>query len=434
MSGADQTVVIVGAGLAGASAAAELRASGFDGAIVLLGEERHRPYERPGLSKGYLQGQVSRDELDFKSAPFYMDKKIGLRLSTAVKAIDRATQTVVTADDARLRYDGLILATGAEARRLNIPGNYLPGVHYLRTIEDADAIATQAARGSRVAVIGGGWIGAVVAASLRRRGNPVVIIAPGRTPLEGVLGHEVGSVLLELHRENGVDLRMGQRAAALLGRGPVEAVATQDNTLIEAGLVVVGVGARPRVELAIAAGLEVADGVVVDEYLRSSDPNILAAGDVASAWHPRLGTRVRVEHWDNARAQGRAAARNLFERARPYDRMPYFYSDQFDVSMEYVGYAPRWDSVVYRGQPAERAFIAFWLTNGAVTAAMSLGVPGVIEPLRGLVGSQATARVDRLRDPAVPLQDLAALTLPGAPAAHTTNDPTLVAARASERC
>lgn len=423
-----QSVVIVGAGLAGASAAAELRKSGFDGEITLLGAEQHRPYERPGLSKGYLQGQMPRGELDFRSARFYEDKHIDLRLSTTATAIDRATQTVVTADGARVRYDRLLLATGAEARHLNIPGSYLPGVHYLRTIEDADAIMLGAARGCRVAVIGGGWIGAEVAASLRRLANPVAMIAPGQVPLERVLGTEIGSLFLELHREHGVDLRMGQRATAFLGRGPVEAVATRDGTLIEAGLVVVGVGARPRIDLAVAAGLEVDDGVVVDEFQRSSDPAIFAAGDVASAWHPLLRKRLRVEHWDNARAQGRAAARNILEHKEAYDRIPYFYSDQFDLSMEYVGYAPRWDRIVYRGDPAGRAFIAFWLTDGAVRAAMSVGISGAIEPLRALIASGAPAHIDRLSDDAVPLEDLTALTVEPA---TTAGD--LVAVRASER-
>lgn len=420
-----ESVVIVGAGLAGASAAAELRKSGFDGVVALLGEEPHPPYERPGLSKGYLMGRVPRAGLDFRSAGFYQDKHIDLRLSTSVKAIDRATKTVVTADDTRLRYDRLLLATGAEARRLDIPGSYLPGIHYLRTIEDADTITRRAGRGGRVVVIGGGWIGAEVAASLRQRGNPVTMIAPGRAPLERVLGAEIGSVFLELHREHGVDLRMGQRATAFLGRGPVEAVATEDGKLIEAGLVVVGIGARPRVELALAAGLEVGDGVEVDEYLRTSDAAIFAAGDVANAWHPRLRARLRVEHWDNARAQGRAAAANMLDRSHSYERIPYFYSDQFDLSMEYVGYAPHWDRVVYRGDPAHRTFMAFWLKDGAVAAGMSVGIPGAIEPLRELVASDALVRIDRLRDPAVPLEDLTAL----APA-HTTTGGDITARRA----
>jgi 3-phenylpropionate/trans-cinnamate dioxygenase ferredoxin reductase subunit len=376
----EQTVIIVGAGLAGASAAAELRKGGFDGAIALLGEERHRPYERPGLSKAYLTGQLSREQLDFRSAQFYEDKRVDLRLSSTVKAVDRSSQTVVTADDTRLRYDRLLLATGSDARHLEIPGSYLSGVHYLRTVDDADAIMRKAARGGRVAVIGGGWIGAEVAASLRRLGNPVTMIAPGRAPLEGVLGAEIGALFLELHREN------------------------------------------------VAAGLEVNDGVVVDEYLRTSDPAVFAAGDVARAWHPRLRTHLRVEHWDNALAQGRTAARNILDHNRAYDRIPYFYSDQFDLSMEYVGYAPRWDRVVYRGDPARRIFIAFWLTDGAVAAAMNVGIPGAIEPLRALIASRAPAHVNRLSDPAVPLEDL--VTVVPKPA-NTARD--LVAARAPER-
>lgn len=407
MTTTERSVVIVGAGLAGASAAAELRKSGFDGEIVLLGEEAHRPYERPALSKGYLQGQVPREQLDFRDPDFYEYNNIDLRMSTPVTAIDRATRTVMTANDLHLNYDRLLLATGSEARRLSIPGSDLRGVHYLRTLGDADAIKREAAGGRAVVVIGGGWIGAEVAASLRTLGNPVTMIAPGHAPLGSVLGAEVGSFFRELHGEHGVDLRMGQRATGFFGRRTVEAVGTEDGTRIEAELVVVGVGARPRVELAFAAGLEVGDGIVVDEYLRTSDPAIFAAGDVANAWHPRLGTRLRVEHWDNARAQGRAAAGIILDRAQAYDRIPYFYSDQFDLSLEYVGYAPRWDRVVYRGDPAQRTFMAFWLKDGAVAAGMSVGIPGATDALRALVASRATIDVSRLSDPAVPLEDLA---------------------------
>jgi 3-phenylpropionate/trans-cinnamate dioxygenase ferredoxin reductase subunit len=404
-----ETFVIVGASLSGAAAAAELRKQGFDGRIVLVGEEAERPYERPALSKAYLRGATERTQLDVRQPTFYAERAIELRTSTRATALDTTSRAVALDDGSRLRYDRLLLATGASPRRLAIPGGDLGGVHYLRTVGDAEAIREAARTARRGAIIGGGWIGAEVAASLRQLGRPVAMIAPSSVPLERVLGTEIGTVYRDLHAEHGVELVMNQRVAAFQGRTAVEGIVTTDGTRLEADLVVVGVGAQPCIRLAAEAGLDVGDGILVDEFLESSAPGIFAAGDVAAAWHPLLAARIRVEHWDNARRQGPAAARNMLGKADAYVRIPYFYSDQFDLSMEYTGYAPAWDRVVFRGQPASRAFIAFWLKDGRVVAGMNANVWQVSDAIAALVASKRRVDLRRLVDPAVPLDDLEAL-------------------------
>lgn len=404
----NRTFVIIGAGLAGAAAAGQLRKEGFDGRVVLVGEEAALPYERPPLSKAYLRGESERGLLDVQAPTFYRDNAIDVRTSARATAVDPRHRTVVLEEGPSLRYDRLLLATGASPRRLEIPGSHLAGIHYLRSIADADAIRIAAAGAGRVVVIGGGWIGAEVAASLRQLGIAVALVAPGSVPLEGVLGIEVGAVYQDLHAEHGVELFMHQRAAAFRGRGTVEAVEMADGTRIEGGLVVVGVGAQPRTHLAAAAGLEVNRGIVVDKHLETTTPGIFAAGDVAEAWHPVFRTHVRVEHWDNARRQGRTAARNMLGKAEPYLRIPYFYSDQYDLSMGYVGYAPAWDRVVFRGDPASRSFIAFWLLARRPLAGLSANVGRASDKLATLVASGERFAVDRLVDPAIPLDEVAA--------------------------
>ncbi len=358
-----------------------------------------------------------RDKVFVHGASFYDEHAIDLRTSTRVTAIDPGSREVALRDGARLGYERLLIATGASPRRLEVPGSDLPGVHYLRTLGDADAIREAAAAARRAVVIGGGWIGAEVSASLRQLGLSVAMVAPGSVPLERVLGPEVGAVYRDLHAERGVGLHMGQRVTAIRGSGAVEAVETTDGTRIEADLVVAGIGARPRTRLAADAGLTVDDGIVVDGHLETSAPGIFAAGDVAAAWHPALGARIRLEHWDNARRQGRAAARNMLGLAEPYVRLPYFYSDQYDLAMEYVGHAPAWDRVVFRGDPAGREFVAFWLGGGRVLAGMNANVPKVNDAIAALVRSRATVPVERLVDPSMPLDDLEALTAPAGPSA-----------------
>ena len=389
------TLVIVGAGLAGGSAAVQLRKDGFDGRIVLVGDEPEAPYERPELSKGYLRGTKERAKLDVREAAFYGENSIELLTSTRVTAIDAKARDVLLSDGQRIPFDRLLLATGSSPRRLKLSGSDLAGIHYLRTVSDSDAIREAAAGAHKAVVVGGGWIGAEVAASLRELGLEVTMVLPEPAPLERVLGPEVGAVYRDIHREHGVELRPGQRLSAFLGRGSIEAVQTGDGTRIPCDFVVVGAGASPRIELAAQAGLDVASGVLVDARLETSVPGIYAAGDVAEAWNPTFEARIRVEHWDNARRQGRAAARNMLGVGEPYDRIPYFYSDQYDLGMEYSGYAPSWDRVVFRGDPASRQFIAFWLRDGRVVAGMNANIWEVNDALAGLVRSGHEVSVER---------------------------------------
>ncbi|MGH2489317.1 MAG: NAD(P)/FAD-dependent oxidoreductase [Candidatus Limnocylindria bacterium] len=403
------TFVIVGAGLAGAEAAAQLRKDGFDGHVVLLGEEATNPYERPPLSKAYLRGAMERPQLDVRPESFYIDNAIELHVSTRARAIQPHRHVVVLETGRRLRYDRLLLATGAAPKRLDLPGSHLSGIHYLRSVDDADAIRAAAGAASKAVVVGGGWIGAEVTASLRQMGLRVALVSPGSVPLERVLGEEVGKVYRDLHAEHGVELVMGQRVASFRGRGAVEAVETTEGSRIDGDLVVLGVGAEPRTRLAASAGLDVGDGVHANARLETNAAGIFAAGDVAAAWHPLLGARIRVEHWDNARRQGRAAARAMLGSSEPYVRIPYFYSDQYDFGMEYTGHAPSWDRVVFRGDPSRREFVAFWLHRGRVAAAMNASVGPVSGALAALVASRAQVAVDRLADPSSPLEDLGVL-------------------------
>jgi 3-phenylpropionate/trans-cinnamate dioxygenase ferredoxin reductase subunit len=409
---ATPTYVIVGASLAGAKAAETLRAERFDGRVVLIGEEPERPYERPPLSKGYLAGDAERDSVYVHDAGFYEDQAIELRTGTRVTSVDPAAGAVVLDDGERIGYDRLLLSTGAAARRLRVPGAHLDGVHYLRSLADADDLRAALRSATSVVVVGGGWIGSEVAAAARQLGRPVAMIAPGAAPLERVLGPELGRFYRELHAEHGVDLHLGQHVEALSGSGSVEEIRTTDGHTIPADLIVVGIGAVPRAELAATASLDVNDGIVVDEYLQTTVPGVFAAGDVAAAWHPLLSTRIRLEHWANALNQGTTAALNMLGRATPYQRVPYFYSDQYDVGMEYSGHAPSWDRVVFRGDPVSREFIAFWLAADRVVAGMNVNVWDVTDPIQRLIRSRSAVEVDQLTDPDVPLESRASAATP----------------------
>ena len=402
----ERTFVIVGASLAGAKAAEALRHEGFDGRVVLVGEEAERPYERPPLSKDYLRGEAGREKVYVHDEGFYADQRIELRTSARVVAIEPAAGQVVLEDGGSLPYDRLLLATGAVPRRLPIPGSDLPGVHTLRTLEDSESLRQAITPTSRVVVVGAGWIGSEVAASSRQMGADVVLIERGNLPLERVLGAEIGAVYRDLHTDHGVELLSGTGVEAFAGARSVEEVRTSNGRRIACDLVVVGVGAAPRVELAEAAGLVVDDGIAVDEQLETSAPCVFAAGDVAAAFHPFYQARIRVEHWANALNQGPAAARNMLGTGVPYERLPYFFSDQYDLGMEYTGYAPSWDEVVFRGDPAKREFIAFWMRDGRVVAGMNANVWDVTGPIGELIRSRVPVDASRLADPDVALEDL----------------------------
>jgi 3-phenylpropionate/trans-cinnamate dioxygenase ferredoxin reductase subunit len=402
--------VIVGAALAGAKAAEALREEGFDGRVVLIGSEPELPYERPPLSKEYLRGEAPREKARVHDDGFYESHDIELRTSTTVTAVDTRASEVELEGGERLRYDRLLLATGAEPRRLNIPGSDLDGVHYLRDLHDADALAALLAKGSgRVAVIGAGWIGSEVAASARTKGLEVALVEVADVPLERVLGRQVGEIYADVHRNHGVDLHLGTGVEALEGAGRVERVKLVDGTAIECDFAVVGIGVVPRTQLAEQAGLEVGNGIQVSKRLETSASGVFAAGDVANAFHPFYGTKVRVEHWANALNQPVTAAQAMLGREGvSYDRLPYFFSDQYDVGMEYVGYATEWDEVVIRGDASAPEFVAFWLKDGAVQAGMNVNVWDVVEPIKALIASRQRVDVERLRDPDVPIDELAA--------------------------
>jgi 3-phenylpropionate/trans-cinnamate dioxygenase ferredoxin reductase subunit len=405
-----QTFVIIGASLAGAKAAETLRTEGFTGRVVLVGEEAERPYERPPLTKDYLRGEAEREKVFVHDESFYAEYDIELRTAIRATALDPDKHTVTLTgdgDDEQCSYDRLLLTTGASPRRLDIPGADLPGVYSLRSLADTDDLANGIGQADTVAVIGAGWIGSEVAASARQLGHNVAIVAPSIVPLERVLGIEVGWVYRTLHTTHGVDLHLQTGVDALVGADSVEALELSDGTRLVADVVLVGIGAVPRAELAKTSGLTVEDGIVVDAYLRTSHPDVFAAGDVASAWHPRLESSIRVEHWANALHQGPAAARNMLGIPTPYDRIPYFFSDQYELGMEYSGYAKSWDRVVFRGDPLHGGeFMAFWLADGVVVAGMNANVSDVAEPIQQLIRDRVTVDPERLADPDTPLDSL----------------------------
>ncbi len=406
-------VVVVGSGLAGAKTVEALRGRGYDGHVVLLGAETERPYERPPLSKGYLQGGEERGSAFVHPAGWYAEHDVDLRTGTTVTSIDLGSRDVLDASGTRTGWDHLVLATGAEPRRLDVRGADLDGVVTLRTLGDSDRLRSLLGAAPRVVVVGGGWIGLEVAAAARAAGCSVSVLVRDPLPLVGVLGPELAAMFADLHRSNGVDLRTRTEVAAVVAAGDgthVGAVELVDGTLLGADLVVVGIGAVPRVGLARDAGLHVQDGVVVDAHLRSSHPHVLAVGDIARAEHPFLGTHVRVEHWANALHQPSTAAATILGDDEPYDRLPYFFTDQFDLGMEYVGHvgAHGYDEVVVRGDLAARELIAFWRRDGRVLAGMNVNVWDVVDDVQALVRSRAVIARDRLADPSVPLPELLA--------------------------
>jgi 3-phenylpropionate/trans-cinnamate dioxygenase ferredoxin reductase subunit len=405
----DRTFVIVGASLAGAKAAETLRDEGFTGRVVLVGEEPEPPYERPPLSKGYLLGSDERTAAFVHDRSWYDKQNIELRTGTRAEELDPGAHTVTLAGGERLTYDKLLLTTGSVVRRLQLPGAELEGVHYLRRIEHSDTLRGVLVEGARVVVVGGGWIGLEVAAAARTHGATVTLVEVDTLPLRRVLGDEVAQVFADLHADHGVDLRLGTGIREIVGTdGRVASVTLDDGTSLSADAVVVGVGITPAVELAQAAGLAVDNGVLVDAALRTSDPDVYAAGDVANADNPLLGRHIRVEHWQNALDGGPAAARSMLGQDVVYDRVPYFFTDQYDLGMEYTGYAEpgSYDQVVFRGDVAGREFIAFWLADGRVLAGMNVNVWDVAEDIQRIVRSGAQVDPARLADPTVPLADL----------------------------
>jgi 3-phenylpropionate/trans-cinnamate dioxygenase ferredoxin reductase subunit len=409
MGMSEQTFVIVGASLAGAKAAAELREAGFDGQIVLIGAEPERPYERPPLSKNYLRGESEREKAFVHPDAFYPEHAIQLLTDTTVTAIEpgEGRLTMRGETERELQFDRLLLTTGAEPRRLQVTGADLDGIYYLRTIADSEALRARLSEGARLVVIGAGWIGSEVAASARQKGLEVTLIDPLKLPNERIFGPEIGEFYRDVHAQHGVKLLLGEGVEGFEGDGSVSGVRTSSGKTVECDFAVVGVGVVPRVGLAEAAGLEVQNGVVVGEDLKTSAENVFAAGDVANAWHPFYERRIRVEHWANALNQGPAAARAMLGQTVSYDRIPYFFSDQYEVGMEYSGYATEWDEVVFRGDRDGGEFIAFWLRGGVVVAGMNVNVWDVNQHVQALIRSRQQVDTGALTDPDTPLESLA---------------------------
>ena len=399
--------------MAGGKAAGELRDRGFDGRVVLIGSEPELPYERPPLSKDYLRGESERQKTYVHDADFYEQHAIELLTGRTATAFDPAQRTVTLEDGASLGYDKLLLSTGAVPRRLEIPGAELEGVLYLRTLADCDVLRDRLQAGGRVAVVGAGWIGSEVAASARQLGLEVALIDPLPLPNVRIFGEEIGAFYRDVHAQHGVELVLGEGVEAFQGDGRVRSVRTSSGRLIECDFALVGIGVAPVVQLAADAGVAIDDGVAVDDALRASVADVFAAGDVANAWHPFYKRRIRIEHWANALNQGPAAARAMLGEDVSYDRIPYFFSDQYDVGMEYSGFASEWDHVVFRGDRDRGEFVAFWLREGRVIAGMNVNVWDVNAHVQALIRSRQPVDVRALSDPQMPLEAVIAESAPG---------------------
>ncbi|MEX3656451.1 FAD-dependent oxidoreductase [Mycolicibacterium fortuitum] len=400
------TFAIVGGGLAGAKAAEALRDNDFDGHVVLFAAEDQLPYERPPLSKEYLAGKKKLDDFTVDPAAWYRDHNVDLRLGTEVTAVNAAARTLSLPDGTTVGYDKLLLATGSASRRPPIPGSDAAGVHYLRTIDDAATLSAALNPGATLAIVGAGWIGMEVAAGARGRDVNVTVVEAAHLPLQAALGAQVGEVFAQLHREHGVDLRLDQSVKEITtDNGTATGLRLTDGSTVAADAVLIAVGAAPNIELAEKAGLAIGDGgVLVDASLRSSDPDIYAVGDIAAAQHPFFGVRIRTEHWANALKQPAVAVAGMLGNSAEYDELPYFFTDQYDLGMEYVGHAPEYERVVFRGDVAGREFVAFWLdASNRVLAGMNVNVWDVLDDVKALIRSGAPVDPDRIADPAQPL-------------------------------
>jgi 3-phenylpropionate/trans-cinnamate dioxygenase ferredoxin reductase component len=403
------TFVIVGGGLAGAKAAEALHDNDFDGNIVLFCEEDRLPYERPPLSKEYLAGKKSLSDFTVHTSDWYREHNVDLRLGNRVSTLDPAAHTVGLPDGTTVGYDKLLLATGSASKRPPIPGSDADGVHYLRTFDDAEALNSILAEGSSLAVVGAGWIGLEVAASARQRGVNVAVVETAKQPLLAALGETVGEVFANLHREHGVDLRLEAQVEEITTEADrATGLRLRDGSTVTADTVLVAVGAQPNLDLAERAGLSMSDGgVAVDSSLRTSDPDIYAVGDIAAAENPLFGTRIRTEHWANALKQPAVAVAGMLGKPSEYDELPYFFTDQYDLGMEYAGHAPSFEKVVFRGDVAGREFVAFWLdADNRVLAGMNVNIWDVLDDVKALIRSKAPVDAGKLADLQSPLGEL----------------------------
>jgi 3-phenylpropionate/trans-cinnamate dioxygenase ferredoxin reductase component len=410
------TFVIVGASLAGGTAAATLRQEGFDGDVILIGEEPHPPYERPPLSKQYLRGEVPFEKALVRPSGFHEEHGIDTRFGVAARRINPAERRVELATGESVRYDKLLIATGVRNRRPQIPGLDLQNVFALRSVDDADALRTEIVSGRKAAVIGMGFIGCEVAASLRQKGVEVVCIDPSPTPLFRVLGEQLGHVMSAIHRERGVETFFNDVVTRFEGDRQVERVITRRGQRVSCDFAVVGVGVEPVVDVVADSGVETSNGILVDEYCRTNVQDIYSAGDVANHYHPVFQKRMRVEHWQNAMQQSAAAARSMLGRGKPYDAVHWFWSDQYDINVQYAGFHQAWDQVVVRGHPDTRKFIAFYLSQGRIDAVAALNRGKDVRRVMPLIKARTAVDPRQLADDGVDLRSLLDGRLSGAQA------------------
>jgi 3-phenylpropionate/trans-cinnamate dioxygenase ferredoxin reductase subunit len=403
----NERFVIVGASLTGGTAAATLRREGFDGQLTLIGSEGHPPYERPPLSKSFLRGETPFADALVRGAEFYAESEIDLRLDTTVTSLDPGSRTILTTEGERIPYDRLLVATGARNRRLPLAGFDLEGVLGLRTVEDARQIQDQIGPGRRAVVAGMGFIGSEVAASLRKRGVEVAAVDSGTVPLERVLGREVGGVMAGIHREHGVEIAAQDRVEAFEGAGRVECVRTSRGRSIECDFAVVGMGVEPATELVRDSGVEVDNGILVDELCRTNVEGVFAAGDVANHRHRVFGRRIRIEHWQNARRQGRAAALSMMGKGEPYDEIHWFWSDQYEHNLQYAGFHTDWDELAIRGSLEERNFLAFYVKDGRVQATVGMNRGTEVRHSMPLIRADLAVDLAKLADEDLALESLA---------------------------
>ncbi len=402
----NRTFVVVGANLAGGRAVETLRQEGFDGRIVLIGEEPDRPYERPPLSKEVIRSEAEPSSVFLRDAGWYDEQRIELQLGVAVTAIDAASKTLTLSGGGTLGYDSCLLATGGRVRRIDVPGEKLDGIRYLRSVRDASDLAAELERRPRVVVVGAGFIGAEVAASARTVGCDVTMIEVLEVPLARVLGDDIGKVYAQIHRDHGVDLRLGEGVTGFEGSDRVESVVGSSGTRYPADLVVIGVGIQPNVELASGAGIDCDNGILVDEGCRTSAPDVFAAGDVANRPDSFSGKRIRVEHFQNAQNQGPAAARSMLGREEPFDEVPWFWSDQYEVNLQMLGHASPDDGRIVRGDPSTLDFTALYVRGGRLTAAIAMNRGKDIAAARRLIERRVEVDPSRAADGDVALRDL----------------------------
>ena len=400
--------VIVGASLAGATAAITLREEGADGTVTLIGAENELPYERPPLSKAYLRGDVPFDKALVRPAAFYAEHSIETIFGMRATRIDPSTRIVELEDHHQVPFDALLIATGGRNRRVSIPGAALEGIYSLRTVQDADRIRKEMVAGRRVVVVGMGFIGSEVTASLRQKGLDVVVINPSKTPLFRVLGEAVGQTIADLHRTHGVRTIFEDTVAAFEGTRRVTHVITRSGLRLECDFVIVGIGIEPAVELLEGSGIRLDNGVVVDEYCQTNVSGVYAAGDVANHYHPIFNRRIRVEHWQNAIKQGAAAARNILGRRVPYDEIHWFWSDQYDANLQYAGFHTTWEQLIVRGRLDSDSYLACYVNDGRIDAVVGLNRAKDVRRVMPLIKSRRAVDLEQLRDEAVDLRSLKA--------------------------